>query len=158
MTAPRPSTRPDIHDPQTLFMRHRPDHVPAEALNNKELEASIASLERKLHSARRSLVATQVAGAVVTLVILTLGGILLWFGPTPFLENVFGRGGSVKATTYDVFVWWLAVIVLAVLGGASGDQLVRGRMRLARGWKTRVMELSRRLDDARRVQERRKAE
>ncbi|MBI3568595.1 MAG: hypothetical protein HY084_10410 [Gemmatimonadetes bacterium] len=157
MAPPRPDVRPDLRAPATLFARHNPDHVPAEALTERELAASIDSLERKLRSARRSLLAAQLAGALITLVVLALGGILLWFGPTPFLENVFGHGGSLKATTYDVFVWWLAVIVLAVMGGAFGDQMLRGRLRMARGWKSRVADLTRRLEDARHVQHRRAA-
>jgi len=158
MTPPRPATRPDLHVPATLFKKQPPDHVPAESLSRAELAASIESLERKVRSAQRTLHATQVAGAAITLLLLSLGGILLWFGPSPFLENVFGHGGSLKATSYDVFVWWLAVIVLAVFGGAFGDQLLRGKLRLARGWKARVAELTRRLEDARHVQRRRESE
>lgn len=109
-------------------------------------------------SPRPSLRATQAAGAAITVVIFSLGGILLWFGPSPFLENVFGQGGSLTATSYDVFAWWLAVIVLAVLGGVFGDQLLRGKLRLARGWKSRVSELTRRLEDARHEQRRREGE
>ncbi len=158
MTPPRPPTRPDLHVPATLFKKPSPDHVPAEALSRDELAASIASLERKLRGARRSLRTTQLAGVALTVVIFSLGGILLWFGPSPFLENVFGQGGSLTATSYDVFAWWLAVTVLAVLGGVLGDQLLRGKLRLARGWKSRVAELTRRLEDARREQRRREGE
>lgn len=158
MTPPRPTTRPDLHVPATLFRKQPPDHVPAESLTRAELAASIGLLERKVRSAKRSLHATQVAGGAMALVILSLGGILLWFGPSPFLENVFGRGGSLKATSYDVFVWWLAVIVLAVLGGAVGDQLLHGKLQLVRGWKFRVAELTRRLEHARHVQRRRESE
>jgi hypothetical protein len=158
MTSPRPGARPDVHAPATLFVKQRPDHVPAEVLTNAELTASIAALERKLISARRSLFATHAAGAVITIVLLSLGVILLWFGPSPFLENVFGQGGTLTATMYDVFVWWLAVLVLAVMGGAFGDQMLRGRLRLARGWKSRVADLSRRLEDARSVLARRRGD
>ncbi len=155
MTAPRPPLRPDVHVPSTLFGRQRPDHIPAETLTNAELPAAIASLERKLRSAKQSLLAAHIAGAALTAVLFAAGGVLLWFGPTPFLETVFRRTVALQATTYDIFAWWAAVVFLAVVGGVFADQLVRGKLRLARGWKTRVVDLTRRLEDARRVQQRR---
>lgn len=147
--------RPDIRAPATLFAKHRPDHVPPESLDHAELAASIASLELKLLSSKRALVAAQTAGALLVTFVVVLGGALLYFGPSPFLQHVFHNSESLVATTYDVVLWWLALVVLAVIGGLIGDQLLRGRLRLARGWKHRVADLSRRLEDAQRVRQRR---
>jgi hypothetical protein len=66
---------------------------------------------------------------------------------------VFGHARI--ATTYDVMLWWFAVIVLAILVVITGDQILRGRLRLARGWKHRVDELDRRIADAERELKRR---
>lgn len=149
--------RPDIRAPETLFVRQRPDHVPPESLDHAELAASIASLELKLLSSKRSLMVAQTAGVLLVTFVVVLGGLLLYFGPSPFLQHVFHNSESLVATTYDVVLWWLALVVLAVFGGIFGDQLLRGRLRLSRGWKHRVAELSRRLDDAQRERLRREA-
>ena len=140
---------PPPHLPSVLFVAPAPDHAPPESLTDDELADAIQTLQRKLHSARRSLVVADVAGGVLTLVIIVLGFIVLWAGPEPFLEKIAGQRRV--ATTYDIFLWWLALIVLAVLGGAFGDQVLRGRLRLARGWRHRVHHLERRLQDAEHV-------
>ena len=132
--------------PAALFAPQRPDHLPPQTLGDDELALSVASLRRKRHSVRRSYAAAQFAGISLTLVLIALTATLLWYGPEPFIERVFGHARI--ATTYDVFVWWFAVIVLAILGGTFGDQLLRGRLRLAHGWKNRLAELDRRLADA----------
>jgi hypothetical protein len=141
--------------PVALFAPQRPDHTPPQVLSDDELARSVATLHRKLHSARRSHLATQIASVTVTLVVVALVATLVWFGPEPFLERVFGHARV--ATTYDVGLWWFAVIVLAIFGAFVGDQLVRGRLRLVRGWKHRVDELDRRLSDAAQEQKRRAA-
>jgi hypothetical protein len=138
------------------FLPQRPDHIPPEALTDSELAHSIDSLDRKLRSARQAYYVAQTAGITLTVGVLTIALALLYFGPTPFLERVFGQ--SAPATTYDVFLWWIAVLVLAVAAGAFGDQVLRGRVRMARGWKNRVAELERRLGDAENVQRRRNEE
>ena len=109
-----------------------------------------------MHSARQAYLVARLAGIALTMTVLGLGFTLLYFGPTPFLERVFGK--SAPATTYDVFLWWIAVLVLAVAGGAFGDQVLRGRQRTVRGWKYRLAELTRRLEDAEAVQRRRATE
>ncbi len=139
--------------PAALFAPQRPDHMPPQTLKDDELALAIVSLKRKQHSARRSYAAAQLAGISLTLVLIALTATVLWYGPEPFIERVFGHARI--ATTYDVFAWWLAVIVLAILGGVFGDQLLRGRLRLAHGWKNRLIELDRRLDDAEHEQRRR---
>ncbi len=138
------------------FGPQRPDHIPPETLTDAELAHSIDSLDRKLRSAKQAYLVAQVAGVSLTIAVLALGFALLYFGPTPFMERVFGQ--STPATTYDVFLWWLAVLVLAVAGGAFGDQVLRGRQRMVRGWKYRVAELERRLEDAESVRQRRLSE
>ncbi len=132
--------------PAALFAPQRPDHMPPQTLDDDELALAVASLRRKQHSARRSYAAAQLAGIALTLLLIALTATVLWYGPEPFIERVFGHARV--ATTYDVFVWWLAVIVLAILGGTFGDQLLRGRLRLAHGWKHRLTELDQRLADA----------
>lgn len=143
-------------NPVLHFGPQRPDHVPPETLTDGELADSISTLDRKLRSARQAYLVARVAGIVMTAIVLCLGFTLLYFGPSPFLERVFGK--STPATTYDVFLWWIAVLVLAVAGGAFGDQVLRGRQRTVRGWKYRVAELTRRLEDAEAVQRRRATE
>lgn len=138
------------------FGPQRPDHIPPETLTDRELADSIASLDRKVRSARQAYLAARIAGIALTATVLGLGFALLYFGPAPFLERVFGK--STPATTYDVFLWWIAILVLAVAGGAFGDQVLRGRERIVRGWKYRVAELTRRLEDAEAVQRRRATE
>ena len=120
--------------------------MPPQTLDDDALAIAVASLRRKQHSARRSYAASQFAGILLTLILIALTATVLWYGPEPFIERVFGHARA--ATTYDVFVWWLAVIVLAILGGTFGDQLLRGRLRLAHGWKHRLTELDQRLADA----------
>jgi|GEM_PF-6620775 len=132
--------------PAALFAPQRPDHMPPQTLDDDELALAVASLRRKQHSARRSYAAAHLAGIALTLLLIALTATVLWYGPEPFIERVFGHARV--ATTYDVFVWWLAVIVLAILGGTFGDQLLRGRLRLAHGWKHRLTELDQRLADA----------
>ena len=139
--------------PAALFAPQRPDHMPPQNLRDDELAVSIVSLRRKRRSARRSYAAAQFAGIALTLVLIALTATVLWYGPEPFIERVFGHVRV--ATTYDVFAWWLAVIVLAILGGTFGDQLLRGRLRLAHGWKHRLIEVDRRLADAEHEQRRR---
>jgi hypothetical protein len=146
-----PTPNPILH-----FGPQRPDHVPPETLTDGELAEAISSLDRKVRSARRAYFVAQIAGIALTVAVLGLGFTLLYFGPSPFLERVFGK--STPATTYDVFVWWLAVLVLAVAGGAFGDQVLRGRQRTVRGWKYRLAELTRRLEDAETVRRRRATE
>ena len=142
-----------LSGPAALFAPQRPDHMPPQTLSDDELAVSIVSLRRKRHSARRSYVAAQFAGIALTLVLVALTATVLWYGPEPFFERVFRRGRV--ATTYDFLTWWIVVLVLAILGGTFGDQLLRGRLRLAHGWKHRLMELDRRLDDAEHEQRRR---
>jgi hypothetical protein len=146
-----PAPNPLLH-----FGPQRPDHIPPETLTDRELADAIASLGRKTRSARQAYLVAQLAGIGLTAIVLGLGFTLLYFGPTPFFERVFGK--SVPATTYDVLLWWIAVIVLAVIGAAFGDQVLRGRQRTARGWKYRVVELTRRLEDAESVRRRRATE
>ena len=133
-------------EPAALFAPQRPDHMRPQTLDDHELALAVASLRRKQHSARRSYAAAHLAGIALTLLLIALTATVLWYGPEPFIERVFGHARV--ATTYDVFAWWLAVIVLAILGGTFGDQLLRGRLRLAHGWKHRLAELERRLADA----------
>jgi len=142
--------------PVLHFGPQRPDHIPPESLTDSELAESIASLVRKVRSARQAYLVARLAGIALTITVLGLGFTLLYFGPTSFLERVFGK--SAPATTYDVFLWWIAVLVLAVAGGAFGDQVLRGRQRTVRGWKYRLAELTRRLEDAEAVQRRRATE
>ena len=136
-----------------IFGTQRPDHAPPETLTDADLRNAISSLERKLRSAQRALIVATIAGWTLTAGILALGFFLLWIGPTPFLQRMLGRGGV--ATPDDGVGGWGAGILRTVLGGAFADQLVRGRLRLARGWRARVHELSSRLGDARSVAARR---
>jgi hypothetical protein len=146
-----PALNPILH-----FGPQRPDHIPPETLTDSELAEAIASLDRKVKSAQRAYYVAQIAGIGLTVAVLGLGFTLLYFGPRPFLERVFGK--STPATTYDIFLWWFAVLVLAVAGGAFGDQVLRGRQRIVRGWKYRLAELTRRLEDAETVRRRRATE
>jgi hypothetical protein len=139
--------------PAALFAPQRPDHMPPQTLADDELALSVDSLRRKRQSARRSYTVAHLAGIALTVVLVALTATVLWYGPEPFIEHVFGHARI--ATTYDIIVWWFAVIVLAILGGTFGDQLLRGRLRLAHGWKHRLTELDRRLADAEHEQRRR---
>ena len=137
-------------------MAPRPDHVPPEALPSAELGQSIRTLRRKLRSARNALFVTRLGGALLTVALIVTGFALLWIGPERFLERLLGLRAI--ATTYDVILWWSVVIVVCVVGGALGDQLVRSRLRLARGWRHRVDELRHRLAHAEAEQRRRHGE
>lgn len=139
--------------PVAFFAPQRPDHMPPQTLNDDELALAIESLKLKQHSAQRSYAAAHLAGIALTVVLIALTAIVLWYGPEPFFERVFRRAHV--ATTYDFLVWWIVVLVLAILGGTFGDQLLRGRLRLAHGWKHRLIELDRRLADAEHEQRRR---
>jgi hypothetical protein len=85
-------------------------------------------------------------GAALTVVVLGAGFAVLWAGPAPFFERFLGH--EHVTTTFDAAAWWLVLLVLAIVGGAFGDQLLRGKMRVVRGWRHRVHDLERRLADA----------
>ena len=153
MNARRPPPRAAPLLPGPVFGAPRPDHVPPEALSAEELNLSIVSLRRKLRSARQSLALTRAGGTLLSVALLVTGFVLLWFGPAPILERVFGAGAI--ATTYGVFLWWSAAVAVCVLGGVFGDRLLRGRLRLARGWAHRVEELRHRLAHAEAERQRR---
>jgi hypothetical protein len=142
--------------PGPVFVARQPDRVPPETLSTAALEHSIESLRRKLRSAQYALLVARIGGALLTLGLLVTGFVLLWSGPEPFLERLVGSRTIV--TTYDVFLWWCVVIVVCVVGGAFGDQLLRGRLRMARGWRHRVDEVRHRLEHAEAEQRRRRAE
>jgi hypothetical protein len=129
-----------------LFVAQRPDHLPPDSLGDAELAASIESLHRKLHAARRRLRMTQIAAGALAALIVGAVLALLWAGPTPFFVRFLGRG--TVTTTYDAVAWWIALIVLAIAGVLFGDQLLRGKARVARRWHHRVSDLERRLSDA----------
>jgi hypothetical protein len=156
MDARRSSSPSMTPHPGPLFVAPRPDHVPPEALSSTELEQSVRTLRRKLRSARNALFVTRLGGALLTVALIITGFALLWIGPEPFLERLLGLRAI--TTTYDAILWWSIVIVVCVVGGALGDQLVRGRLRLARGWRNRVDELRHRLDHAETEQRRRHGE
>jgi len=143
------------HGPRGLFHARRPDHVPPQTLSDAQLDEAIASLNAKLHSARRALLMAQLAGLAFTLALLVAGFVLLWFGPYTYLGSLFGWQGASKST--GVWLWWVVIIAIAVVGGAFGDQLLRGRLRLSRGWRYRVDELELRLHDAESIKSRRRA-
>jgi len=124
----------------------RTHHAPPGALSDDELAAAIQSLHRKLHSARRSLVLARAAGASLTVAILGAGFTLLWAGPAPFFERFLGH--QYVTTTFDAAAWWFALLLLAIVGGTVGDQLLRGKLRLVHGWRNRVLDLERRLTEA----------
>ena len=137
------------------FGPRRSHHAPPETLRDDALTRSIAALHHKLRSARRSLLVTHLVGATLTLFVLGAGFAVLWAGPTQFMERFLGPTYTV--TVLDVAAWWLALLVLAIVGGAFGDQLLRGKLRLARRWRHRVHELERRLAEAEEEQQRRLA-
>jgi membrane protein implicated in regulation of membrane protease activity len=142
--------------PGPVFVARRPDRDPPETLPTAELERSIESLRRKLRSAENALLVTRFGGALLALALIGTGFVLLWLGPRPFLERLVGSRAI--TTTYDVFLWWSVVIVVCVVGGAFGDQLLRGRLRLARGWRHRVEELRHRLEHAEAERRRRRGD
>ena len=134
-------------DPQFRSQRRR--QAPPHTLTDVELAASIVSLHRKLRFARRGLLLAHAAGATLTLVVLGAGFTLLRAGPAPFFERFLGR--EHVTTTFDAIAWWLVLLLLAILGGTFGDQLLRGKLRLVHHWRHRVRDLERRIDDAEEV-------
>lgn len=128
------------------FTSHPASHAPPATLSDAELAASIAALHHKLQSARRSLFLAHAVGASVTLVVLGAGFAVLWAGPAPFFERFLGHAH--ETTTFDAAAWWLLLLLLAIVGGAFGDQLLRGKLRSVRGWRHRVNDLERRLAEA----------
>ncbi len=137
-----------------LFVAQRPDHLPPESLDDTELAASIRSLKRKRRAARRALLATRIASGTATALLAGAVFALLWVGPAQFLERLLGRGTA--TTTYDAALWWASLTVLAIGGVLLGDQLLRGKLRLARGWHHRIHDLDRRLRDAQTVEDERR--
>lgn len=132
------------------FAAQRPDHSPPDTLSDEELARAIDSLERKLRSAKRMLVLANSARLLFLGLLLIAGFAFLILGPAPFLE--LAEGTRTLATTWDVFVWWFAVLAVASIAGALANQAMRRRRRRAKGWKLRVEELDRRLDEARQEQ------
>lgn len=120
--------------------------APPETLADAELTDSIESLRRKLASARRSLLLAHAAGAALTVAVLGAGFAVMWAGPAPFFERFLGRDHV--TTTFDAVAWWLILVLFAIVGGAFGDQLLRGKLRIARRRRHRVQALERRLDEA----------
>lgn len=153
MDAPRPPHRFAPNSTTPLFIEQPPDHVPPENLTDEALDHAIRTLRAKLYSARRTLRITRLACAVLAAAIFGAGFTLLWAGPAPFFERFLSNGHV--TTTYDATVWWIALLALAIVGGAFGDQILRGRLRLIRGWAHRVHELQERLAHAETVRERR---
>lgn len=121
-------------------------HAPPGTLTNAELAATIQSLQRKLRAARRALILAKVAGTSLAVVVLGAGFTVLWAGPAPFFERFLGD--QYVTTTFDAAAWWLALILLAIAGGTIGDQLLRGKLQLVHGWRNRVLDLERRLTEA----------
>ena len=141
--------------PAPHFSAHRPDHSPPELLSDDELARAIASLSRKLYSARRMLAFATMA-RVVLYVAVALGGVtLLALGPAPIVE--YFQKSRQLVTTWDMFAWWFAIIGLTTVLGALVTQAVRSRRRRVAGWRHRVNDLWRRLADAHEVQRRRAA-
>jgi hypothetical protein len=127
--------------------------MPPRTLTNEELGESIRSLHEKLRAARRTRVVAYVAGATFSLLLVTLGLILLWYGPYAFLDRVLGLRRVNTITS--MALWWGSVVSVAVFGGAMGIQTLSGKLRYARHWKHRVDELTIRLHEAEREQQRR---
>lgn len=119
-------------------------------LGDDELARAIDSLSRKLRSARRMYLIATSARIAFWAVMVTAGFGLLASGPAPFVELIQGR--RLLATTWDVFAWWFAVLIIVSLAGAAAIQVARRRRRRARGWKHRVADLDRRLAEAVAVQ------
>ena len=137
------------------FGAQRPDHSRPELLSDDELALAIDSLKRKLRSARQMLALANIARLTFFATMLGLGFAFLMLGPAPFLELM--QGERVMATTWDVFVWWAVILALVSFGGALTVQAARRRRRRAKGWKQRVADLDRRLEQAREEQDRRRA-
>jgi hypothetical protein len=128
------------------FVAQPPSHVPPATLSDVDLAMAIDSLHRKLRRARRSLLLAHIAGSSLMLIVIGAGFAVLWAGPAPFFARFLGH--DYATTTFDAAAWWLVLILLAILGGAFGDQLLRGKLRIVRGWRHRVHDLARRLADA----------
>jgi len=139
-----PPTHRSSSAPQ--FFAPRPSHVPPATLSDADLLVAIASLRRKLGGARRSLFLAHCTGALLTLAVVGAGFAVLWAGPAPFFGHFLGSGHV--TTTYDAAAWWLVLLLLAILGGAFGDQALRGKLRIVQGWRNRVHDLERRLAEA----------
>lgn len=127
--------------------------MPPRTLTDAQLAESLRSLRAKLHSSRRTLVFAYIAGTTVSLVLISIGLILLWYGPQSFLDRILGLRQSNSVTT--MLMWWIAVVSVAAFGGAMGIQVLSGKLRYARHWKHRVEELELRLQDVETEQERR---
>jgi hypothetical protein len=128
------------------FAAQPPSNAPPATLSDGDLALALDSLHRKLRRARHSLLLAHIAGATLTLIVIGAGFVVLWAGPAPFFARFLGHG--YVTTTVDAAVWWLVLLLLAIVGGAYGDQLLRGKLRLVRGWRHRVDDLERRLADA----------
>jgi hypothetical protein len=128
------------------FVAQAPSHVPPATLSDGDLAVVIDSLYRKRRSARHSLLLARIAGATLTLIVIGAGFAVLWAGPAPFFARFLGH--DYVTTTFDAAAWWLVLLLLAILGGTFGDQLLRGKLRIVRGWQHRVHDLERRLADA----------
>jgi hypothetical protein len=128
------------------FSAQRPDHAPPGTLDDAALAQSIASLRRKLHSVRAALRTARLAGAALFFAIVAAGFTLLWVGPEPFLRRIF-QGGDV-VTVPELLVWWAVVIGAALFGGLAGTRVVLRRLRVARAWKHRMVQVERRLASA----------
>ena len=107
---------------------------------------ALDSLHRKLKRARHSLRLARIVGAALTLIVVGAGFAVLWAGPAPFFARFLGH--QYVTTAFDVAAWYLVLLLLAILGGAFGDQLLRGKLRIVRGWQHRVHDLERRFADA----------
>jgi uncharacterized membrane protein YidH (DUF202 family) len=153
MGAPFPPHRPNI--PGAILHPVSPDHTPPNILTDAELDTSIASLTKKLHAAERKLFTVYLAWGMVSVAIVIGGLVLLWIGPNVFVDRILGV--TKRNNTVSMGFWWVAVIGVTVVGGAMGDQVLRGKLRLARNWKHRVDEVSVRLRDAESVKRRRQS-
>lgn len=137
------------------FGPRRSSHAPPETLSDDALSASLARLRRKLHAARRLLFVAHVTGATMTFFVIGAGFAVFWAGPSQFFERFMGP--EYPVTVLDVAAWWLVLVGLAVVGGAFGVQLLRGKLRLVRRRRHRVHELARRIVEAEAEQQRRTA-
>lgn len=86
-------------------------------------------------------------------VIVLVGIGVLGLGPAPLVELI--QGTRVLATSWDIFVWWFAILATVSVGGAIAVQAIRRRRRRAAGWRSRVEDLERRLAHAERERARR---
>lgn len=141
--------------PTPHFTPQRPDHSPPAALSDAELARAIASLRRKLSSARRMLMLASAARLVVYAAIGVGGVALLTLGPAPIVEY-FAKSRTL-VTPWDGVVWWFGIVGAAILLGAIMAQVAKRRRRRIAGWRHRVDDLRRRLDEALTVQRERHA-